>query len=117
MYKRQIIYNWHSTDVSFLEEVFAKGDRRLGEVLITAQSLGCKFDGWSDFFDDDKWMEAFRLNGIDPAFYAHRRISHDEILPWDYADIGVSKEFFIKEHERAYRGETTPSCREKCRGC
>ena len=114
---KKIIYNWHSTDVSFLEEVFAKGDRRLGEVLITAQSLGCKFDGWSDFFDYDKWMEAFRLNGIDPAFYAHRRISHDEILPWDYADIGVSKEFFIKEHERAYRGETTPSCREKCMGC
>ena len=114
---KKIIYNWHSTDVSFLEEVFAKGDRRLGEVLITAQSLGCKFDGWSDFFDYDKWMEAFRLNGIDPAFYAHRRISHDEILPWDYADIGVSKEFFIKEHDRAYRGETTPSCREKCMGC
>ena len=114
---KKIIYNWHSTDVSFLEEVFAKGDRRLGEVLITAQSLGCKFDGWSDFFDYDKWMEAFRLNGIDPAFYAHRRISHDEILPWGYAAIGVSKEFFIKEHERAYRGETTPSCREKCMGC
>ena len=114
---KKIVYNWHSTDVSFLEEVFAKGDRRLGEVLITAQRLGCKFDGWSDFFDYDKWMEAFRINGIDPAFYAHRRISYDEILPWDYADIGVGKKFLIEEHERAYRGETTPSCREKCMGC
>ena len=114
---KKIVYNWHSSDISFLEEVFAKGDRRLGEVLITAHKLGCKFDGWSDFFDFDKWMEAFRLNGIDPAFYAHRAMSHDEILPWDYADIGVSKDFLIKEHERAYQGITTPSCRESCMGC
>ena len=114
---KKIVYNWHNSDVSFLEEVFAKGDRRLGEVLIQAQSLGCKFDGWTDFFDYDKWMEAFDLCGIDPAFYAHRRMSHDEILPWDYADIGVSKEFLIAEHERAYRGETTPSCRESCMHC
>lgn len=114
---RKIVYNWHSSQVSFLEEVFAKGDRRLGEVLISAQKLGCKFDGWSDFFDYDKWLEAFKINDIDPSFYAHRRISHDEILPWDYADIGVSKEFLIKEHNRAYEGVTTPSCREKCMGC
>ncbi len=114
---KKIIYNWHESDVSFLEEVFAKGDRRLGEVLITAQKLGCKFDSWSDFFNYDKWMEAFKINGIDPAFYAHRRIPYDEILPWDYADIGVSKDFFIKEHKKAYAGETTPSCREKCSAC
>ncbi len=113
----KIVYNWHNSDVSFLEEVFAKGDRRLGEVLITAQKLGCKFDGWTDFFDYDKWMEAFQIHGIDPAFYAHRRMDHNEILPWDYADIGVSKEFLIEEHERAYRGETTPSCRDACMGC
>lgn len=114
---KKIVYNWHSSDVSFLEEVFAKGDRRLGEVLITAQKLGCKFDGWTDFFDYDKWMQAFELNGIDPAFYANRTMSHDEILPWDYADIGVSKEYLIKEHQKAYKGETTPSCRDKCMGC
>ncbi len=114
---KKIVYNWHSSDVSFLEEVFAKGDRKLGEVLITAQKLGCKFDGWTDFFDYDKWMHAFELNGIDPAFYAHRTMSHDEILPWDYADIGVSKEYLIKEHQKAYKGETTPSCRDKCMGC
>ena len=114
---KKIVYNWHSSDVSFLEEVFAKGDRRLGEVLITAQKLGCKFDGWTDFFDYDKWMQAFEINGIDPAFYAHRTMSHDEILPWDYADIGVSKDYLIKEHQKAYNGETTPSCRDKCMGC
>ncbi len=114
---KKIVYNWHSSDVSFLEEVFAKGDRRLGEVLITAQKLGCKFDGWSDFFDYDRWMEAFEINGIDPYFYAHRTIGYDEILPWDYADIGVSRQFLIDERERAYRGETTASCRDNCMGC
>lgn len=114
---KKIVYNWHNSDVSFLEEVFAKGDRRLGEVLITAQSLGCKFDGWTDFFDYDKWMEAFRIHGIDPAFYAHRRMDHDEILPWDYADIGVSKQFLMEEHKRAYQEVTTPSCRESCMHC
>lgn len=114
---KKIVYNWHNSDVSFLEEVFAKGDRRLGEVLICAQKLGCKFDGWTDFFDYDKWMEAFRMCGIDPAFYAHRRLEHDEILPWDYADIGVSKKFLMEEHERAYQGVTTPSCRESCMHC
>ncbi len=114
---KKIVYNWHNSDVSFLEEVFAKGDRRLGEVLITAQKLGCKFDGWTDFFDYEKWMEAFRICDIDPAFYALRRMDLDEILPWDYADIGVSKEFLKKEYKKAYRGETTPSCREKCSGC
>ncbi len=114
---RKIVYNWHESDVSFLEEVFAKGDRRLGEVLITAVEKGCKFDGWSDFFDYDKWMEAFRENGIDPEFYALRKIPYDEILPWDYADIGVSKEFLIEEHKKAYNGETTPSCRDNCAGC
>lgn len=114
---KKIVYNWHASDVSFLEEVFAKGDRRLGEVLITAHKLGCKFDGWTDFFDYEKWLEAFRIHGIDPSFYAHRRIEKDEILPWDYADVGVSKAFLIKEQERAYAEETTPSCREHCMGC
>lgn len=114
---KKITYNWHASDVSYLEEVFAKGDRRLGEVLITAQELGCKFDGWTDFFDYDKWMKAFELNGIDPDFYALRRIPYDEILPWDYADIGVPKSYFIKEHKKAYEEITTLSCREECSGC
>ncbi len=114
---KKIVYNWHNSDISLLEAVFAKGDRRLGEVLITAQKMGCKFDGWSDFFDFDRWLEAFRVCGIDPEFYALRRIGYDEILPWDYADIGVPKSFLIKEHKKAYEEATTPSCREKCSGC
>lgn len=114
---RKITYNWHSSHVSFLEAVFAKGDRRLGEVLISAVELGCKFDGWTDFFDYEKWIKAFEMNGIDPEFYAYRKIGYDEILPWDYADVGVTKNFFIEEHKRAYEGVTTPSCREKCAGC
>lgn len=114
---RKIVYNWHSSKVSFLEAVFAKGDRRLGEVLISAVELGCKFDGWTDFFDYEKWIEAFKANGIDPEFYAYRKIGYDEILPWDYADIGVNKEFFIAEHKRAYEEKTTPSCRENCAAC
>lgn len=114
---KKIVYNWHSSRISFLEAVFAKGDRRLSEVLITAQKLGCKFDGWSEFFDGDKWEEAFRLNNIDPDFYACRRIPYDEILPWDYADIGIPKSFFIEEHKKAYEGITTPDCRTKCAGC
>ena len=114
---RKIVYNWHESDVSFLEAVFAKGDRRLGEVLITANELGCKFDGWTDFFDYDKWMQAFEINGIDPEFYAYREIGYDEILPWDYADVGVSKEFLKAEREKAYKGVTTPSCRENCSAC
>lgn len=114
---KKIVYNWHNSDISLLEAVFAKGDRRLGEVLIKAQKMGCKFDGWSDFFDFDRWLEAFRECGVDPEFYALRRIGYDEILPWDYADIGVPKSFLIKEHKKAYEEQTTPSCREKCSGC
>lgn len=114
---KKIVYNWHNSDISLLEAVFAKGDRRLGEVLIAAQKAGCKFDGWSDFFDFERWMKVFDRCGIDPEFYALRRIGYDEILPWDYADIGVPKAFLIKEHKKAYEEQTTPSCREKCSGC
>lgn len=114
---KKIVYNWHNSDISLLEAAFAKGDRRLGEVLIAAQKKGCKFDGWSDFFNFERWLEVFNQCGIDPEFYALRRIGYDEILPWDYADIGVPKSFLIKEHKKAYEEKTTPSCREKCSGC
>lgn len=114
---RSISYNWHQSHVSFLEAVFAKGDRRLGDVLIEAQRLGCRFDGWDEHFDYEKWLEAFAKCGIDPEFYAYRKIDHSEILPWDHIDIGVSKQFLMKEHDKAYEEKTTPSCREKCSGC
>lgn len=114
---RCITYNWHQSEVSFLEAVFAKGDRRLSRVLLEAHRLGCRFDGWSDFFSYEKWKQAFENTNVNPDFYAYRKIKTDEVLPWDIADIGVTKEFLIKELEKAYRGETTKSCREKCSGC
>lgn len=114
---RSISYNWHQSQVSFLEAVFAKGDRRLADVLIAAQQKGCRFDGWDEHFDYEKWMEAFHDCNVDPEFYAYRRIDHSEVLPWDHIDIGVTKAFLMKEHDKAYEEKTTPSCREKCAGC
>lgn len=114
---KHISYNWHQSDVSFLEAVFAKGDRRMSEVLITAHEKGCRFDGWNEHFNYEAWQEAFRENGIDPEFYAYRRIPHEEVLPWDHIDIGVSRKFLEQEHEKAYQAVTTPSCREKCSAC
>ncbi len=114
---RCITYNWHQSEVSFLEAVFAKGDRRLSKVLLEAHKLGCEFDGWSDYFSYEKWQEAFKNAGINPDFYAYRKIGTDEILPWDIMDIGVTKKYLISELEKAYKGETTASCRDKCSGC
>ncbi len=114
---KSISYNWHQSHVSFLEAVFAKGDRRLCDVLIAAQKKGCRFDGWDEHFAYDKWLEAFADCGVDPEFYAYRKIEHSEVLPWEHIDIGVSKKHLIHEHELAYEEKTTPSCREKCSGC
>ncbi|MDP4119113.1 MAG: B12-binding domain-containing radical SAM protein, partial [Bacillota bacterium] len=114
---RAITYNYHMSSVSCLEGVFARGDRRLSKVIEIAHKKGCKFDGWDEFFMYDKWMEAFDEAGIDPTFYSQRKREFTEVLPWDMIDIGVKKEFLIKECEKAYRGETTPNCREKCGGC
>lgn len=114
---KHISYNWHQSDVSFLEAVFAKGDRRMSEVLITAHEKGCRFDGWNEHFDYEAWLEAFRENDMDPEFYAYRTIPHEEVLPWDHIDIGVSRKFLEQEHKKAYQALTTPSCREKCSAC
>lgn len=114
---RKIIYNWHQSEVSYLEAVFAKGDRRLSDVIVSAVKSGCRFDGWGEYFDFEKWMDAFKENNINPEFYAYRKISHDEVLPWDHIKTGVTKQFLVNEHEKAYKAITTPSCREKCSGC
>ena len=114
---KKITLNYHDADTSFLEAVFARGDRRLGKVLLRAYELGCKFDGWTDYFSIEKWMQAFEECGVDPAFYANRRRSYDEILPWDHLDYGISKSFLIREHEKSLRAETTPHCRQQCAGC
>jgi hypothetical protein len=105
------------SQVSCLEGVFARGDRRLSKVIELAHKKGCKFDGWDEFFKYDAWMEAFKEAGLVPEFYSGRKRSFDEVLPWDMMDIGVSKKFLINECEKAYRGETTPNCRQQCSGC
>ena len=115
--KKHIRYNWHEAKVSRIEAVFARGDRRLSRALIEAHRLGEKFDGWDEHFSYDLWMQAFENAGIDPAFYANRDFGLDEVLPWDVIDCGVSKSFFLREREKAYRSQTTPNCREQCSGC
>lgn len=114
---RKVSYSWHESKTSFLEAVFARGDRKLGQVILKAWEKGCKFDGWDEHFRFDNWMEAFEETGIDPAFYAYRRRDYNEILPWDFIDIGVTKEFLIREHRNALREKVTPYCRQGCINC
>lgn len=114
---KRIRYNWHDNKTSYLEGIFARGDRRLSKVIIKAVEKGCKFDGWDEHFKFDMWLEAFKECGIDPDFYNLRERSYDEVLPWEHIDIGVTKNFFMRENEKAKKAETTPQCREKCSGC
>ena len=112
-----VTFNWHEPELSLLEACFARGDRRMGDVLMAAFERGCMLDGWSGHFKFDKWMEAFEACGIEPAFYAYRRREKDEILPWDFVDAGVTKEFLWREKEKADRAEVTKDCRQGCNGC
>ena len=114
---KKIQFNYHDADTSFLEAVFARGDRKLCRVLELACERGFHFDGWNDCFSLEKWMELFEECELDPAFYANRRREFDEVLPWDHIDYGVSKQFFINECKKAYSNATTPHCRLKCSGC
>lgn len=114
---RKIDLSMHDSSTSFLEAVFAKGDRRLGAVLEAAYNKGCKFDSWTECFDLDKWNEAFAECGIDPDFYSLRTREYDEINPWDHLDYAVTKEFLIRENKLAHADTTTPNCREKCSNC
>ncbi|NLK36550.1 MAG: TIGR03960 family B12-binding radical SAM protein [Epulopiscium sp.] len=115
--KKQIKYNYHEAKLSSLEGALARGDRRIGKVLHRAWELGCVFDGWSDLFDYNKWMQAFEDTGIDPAFYANRERSYDEILPWDHISVGVTKAFLMQEREKALKAQVTPNCRQDCSHC
>ena len=115
--QKSIKYNWHEADTSVLEGVLARGDRRIAEVLLKVYKKGAVYDAWSEYFDNEKWMEAFAECGIDPAFYTSRERGTEEILPWDFIDCGVSKAFLKREWEKALRGETTSNCRKECQGC
>lgn len=117
VHTRKIQVSYHQSPTSFLEGVFARGDRKLCDVIETAWRKGCKFDGWDEYFDFDKWMEAFRECGVDPSFYSNRRRDFSEILPWDHLDYGIRKEFLIEENKKAYQSVTTPNCRQKCAAC
>lgn len=114
---RNITYNYHDSDTSLMEAVFARGDRRLGKVLLRAHELGAKFDGWDEHFDLEIWKKAMEECGLDISFYAHRTRELDEVFPWDHIDVGVSKKFLIREAEKALKGEITPDCRKGCNGC
>ena len=114
---RQISYNWHDPKTSFLEAVFARGDRKTGEVIYEAWKMGCKFDGWGEFFKYETWVGAFEKCDLDPAFYANRLRPQEEIFPWDHMDYGISKKYLWRENRRAYAGELTPDCRSDCSGC
>ena len=114
---RSIKYNWHDSQTSFLEAVFARGDRKVAQVIETAWREGAKFDAWSEYFDFDRWQAAFAACGVDPAFYANRTREKDERLPWDVTSVGVSKDFLWRERQRAYQAVITPDCRVQCTGC
>ena len=114
---RAVDYRYHSSDLSFLEAVLARGDRRLGPVLEYAVRHGARLDGWDEYFRFDLWMDAFRACGVDPAYYAQRAYGREELLPWETIDVGISKNFFWRERERAYRSEISPDCRAGCGGC
>lgn len=114
---RKIKYSCHDSGTSRIEAVLALGDRRVGAALELACREGFRFDAWDEFFSYDRWMDVFARAGIDPSFYANRRRQTSEVLPWDVIDCGVTKEFLIREYEKAHAGVTTPNCREHCSGC
>ena len=114
---KHVRYVHHDAKVSRIEAVLARGDRRLSDALELACREGFCFDAWDEYFDYDKWLSVFERTGVDPAFYANRKFGTDEILPWDIIDCGVSKEFFLREREKAYGEMTTPNCREHCSAC
>ncbi len=117
VHTKKISLSWHDAKTSFLEAVLARGDRRLCRVLEIAHSRGFHLDAWSEHFDFDAWMEIFREVGLDPAFYANRTRSYEEVFPWDHLDYGVTKKFLISENKKAHEAVTTPHCRQACAGC
>lgn len=115
--RKSLKYNWHEADLTVLEGVFARGDRKCAKVLEEAYRLGCLYDSWTETFDNSRWMQAFENTGISPDFYNLRKRTMDELFPWDFIDMGVSRKFLEREWSRAMNGEVTPNCRSNCSGC
>lgn len=114
---RNVTYNWHDAQTSFVEAVLSRGDRKLGKVIETVWRTGGRLEAWGDYFDYERWMKAFEACGIDPNFYACRERGKDELLPWDVIDVGVAKRHLWHEREQAYASALSPDCRKQCTGC
>ncbi|MCC8063482.1 MAG: TIGR03960 family B12-binding radical SAM protein [Clostridiales bacterium] len=117
IHNRSIVYNWHDGDASYVEAALARGDRRMSRVLEEVWRNGGRLDSWSEYFDFERWMNAFRKAGLNPDFYACRERPRCELLPWSVSDVGVRQDYLWQEREQAYRGVITPDCRVKCMGC
>ena len=115
--QKSIKYNWHEADISVLEGVFARGDRRIAKVIYEAYKKGCLFDSWSEYFRNDVWLECFEACGVDIGFYTTRERADNEIFPWDFLDCGVTKEFLLREWKKAQIQTVSKNCREQCQGC
>ena len=115
--KKSIKYNWHEADVSVIEGLLARGDRKVAKVVYNAYKSGCIYDAWGDFFDNEKWMKAIEEAGVDLDFYTTRERSLDEVFPWDFINTGVSKAFLKREWENAMDEKVTPNCKMQCNGC
>ena len=115
--QKSIRYHWHEADVTVLEGFLARGDRRTSRVILEAYRRGALFDSWTEYWDYEKWLQAFDATGIDMDFYTMRQRGENEIFPWDFIDCGVTKQFLQKEWQKALKGEVTANCREKCSGC
>ena len=114
---RNVTYNWHDAATSLIEAVLSKGDRRVADVIEEVWRQGGRLDAWTDYFDLDRWMKAFETCKVDPAFYAHREIPTDAVLPWDHIDMGVRKSHLLHEREMAYKSQLSPDCRHQCAAC
>ena len=117
VHSKKIKVNYHASDTSYLEAVFAKGDRRLAPVILDAYRHGCYFDGWEEHFKYAEWLECFDRAGLDPQFYSRRVIGLDEVTPWSHLDYGVSHDYLVREYQKAMQGVTTRPCNRACSGC
>lgn len=115
--KKSIKYNWHEADVTVLEGILARGDRKVAKAIRSAYEKGCLFDSWGEYFHNDLWMEAFAQTGVNPDFYTVRERSEEEVFPWDFIDIGVTKKFLLREWKKAHEEKITTNCRQGCSGC
>ena len=117
MKAKNVVYNWHDPQTSYIEATLSRGDRRMGMVIENVWRAGGRLEAWSDYFSFERWMKAFDDAGVDPAFYAHRERDKDEVMPWDIVDVGVRRSHLWHEREQAYASELSPDCRRQCSAC